>query len=89
MAGPVKAYNVTGTGTVGPGRSRIKQIVMYATGAGAFTITDGNGGATLITQKFPTGQNVLNIPGDGVIAESGAYVSALSGTGAELTVFLA
>ena len=41
MAGPVKAYNVTGkTGAVGPGRSRIKQVVMYATGAGAFTITD-------------------------------------------------
>ena len=89
MAGPVKAYNVTATGTVGPGRSRIKQIVMYATGAGAFTITDGNGGSTLLTQKFPSGQNVLNIPGDGVIAESGVYVSAISGTGAELTVFLA
>jgi hypothetical protein len=89
MAGPVKAYNVTGTGTVGPGRSRIKQIVMYATGAGAFTITDGNGGSTLITQKFPTGLSVLNIPGDGVIAESGAYVNAISGTNAELTVFLA
>lgn len=89
MAGPVKAYNVTAIGAVGPGRSRIKQIVMYATGIGAFTITDGNGGATLITQKFPTGQSVLNIPGDGVIAENGVYVSAISGTGAELTIFLA
>lgn len=89
MAGPVKAYSVTATGAVGPGRSRIKQIVMYATAAGAFTVTDGNGGATLLTQKFPAGQNALNIPGDGIIAESGVYVSAISGTGAELTIFLA
>jgi len=89
MASPVKAYNVTGTGAVGPGRSRIKQVVMYATGAGAFTITNGNGGATLLTQKFPTGQNVLNIPDHGIIAEDGVYISAISGTGAELTIFLA
>ena len=89
MAGPVKAYSATATGTVGPGRSRIKQIVMYATAAGAFTLTDGNGGATLLTQKFTAGQNALNIPGDGIIAESGVYVSAISGTGAELTIFLA
>ena len=52
-------------------------------------MTDGSGGATLLTQKFPTGQNVLNIQGDGVIAESGVFVSAISGTGAELTIFLA
>ena len=88
MAGPVKAYNVTGTGAVGPDRSRIRQVVMYATGAGAFTITNGNGGVTLITQKFPTGQSVLNIPDNGIVAESGVYVSAISGTNAELTVFL-
>lgn len=89
MAGPVKAYNATGVGAVGPGRSRIKQVGIYSTGVGAFTITDGNGGATLLQQKFPTGHTLLNIPGDGVVAESGVYVSAISGTNAELTLFLA
>ena len=89
MAGPVKAYNASGVGAVGPGRSRIKQIGVYCTGAGAFTITNGNGGATLLQQKFPVGHTLLNIPGDGVIADAGVYVSAISGTAAELTIFLA
>lgn len=88
MAGPVKAYNATGTGAVGPTRSRIKQVGVYSTGAGAFTLTSGNGGETLLQQKFPSGHTLLNIPGDGVIAESGVYVSAISGTAAELTIFL-
>lgn len=89
MAGPVKAYNATSTGAVGPARSRIKQIAIYATGAGAFTLTDGNGGSTLLQQKFPVGFNTLDIPDDGMIAASGVYVSAISGTAAELTFFLA
>jgi len=89
MAGPVKAYNASGVGAVGPARSRIKQIGVYCTGAGAFTITNGNGGATLLQQKFPVGHTLLNIPGDGVIADAGVYVSAISGTAAELTIFLA
>ena len=89
MAGPVEAYNASATGAVGPGRSRIKQIGVFCTGAGAFTITDGNGGSTLLQQKFPVGHTLLNIPGDGVIAENGVYVSAISGTAAELTIFLA
>jgi hypothetical protein len=88
MAGPVKAYNATATGAVGPGRSRIKQVGVFCTGAGAFTITNGNGGATILQQKFPVGHTLLNIPGDGLIAEDGAYISAISGTGAELTIFL-
>jgi hypothetical protein len=89
MAGPVKAYNASATGSVGPGRSRIKQIGVFCTGTGAFTITDGNGGATLLQQKFPVGHTLLNIPGDGIISENGVYVSAISGTAAELTIFLA
>ena len=89
MAGPVKAYNATSTGAVGPARSRIKQLIVYATGAGAVTITDGNGGSTLLQQKFPVGFNTLDIPDDGIIATSGVYVSAISGTAAELTIFLA
>ena len=88
MAGPVKAYTVTATGAVGPSRSRIKQVTMFATAAGAFTITNGTGGSTILTQKFPAGHSVVNIPGDGIIAEEGVVVSAISGTGAELTVFL-
>ena len=44
MAGPVKAFNHaqgSAAAVVGPARSRIRQIVIYADAAGAFTIKDG------------------------------------------------
>jgi len=92
MAGPVKAYNWaqgTSAAVFGPARSRIRQIVIYAAAAGAFTIKDGSGsGDTLITQTFPVGMHHLNIPDDGILATSGAYVSAFTGSSNELTVFL-
>ena len=55
---------------------------------GALTITDGNGGATLIAQSYPTGLHTLNIPDNGILAESGAYLSAFTGSGNKLTIFL-
>ena len=73
---------------VGPARSRIRQIVVFGNAASALTITDGNGGATLITQSFPTGLHTLNIPDNGILAESGAYLSAFTGSGNKLTIFL-
>jgi hypothetical protein len=92
MAGPVKAYNWTqGTtaAVVGDSRSRIRQIVIYAAAAGAFTIKNGGAsGETLITQTFPTGLHHLNIPDDGILATSGAYVSAFTGASNQLTIFL-
>ena len=92
MAGPVKAYNWaqgTTAAVVGPARSRIRQIVIYAAAAGAFTIKNGDGsGETLITQTFPTGIHHLNIPDDGILAPAGAYVSAFTGASNELTIFL-
>ena len=58
MAGPVKAFNFAqgaSAAVVGPARSRIRQIVIFADAAGAFTIKNGSGsGETLITQTFPT-----------------------------------
>ena len=92
MAGPVKAYNWaqgTTAGVVGGDRSRIRQIVIYAAAAGAFTIKNGDAsGETLITQTFPTGIHHLNIPDDGILATSGAFISAFTGTDNELTIFL-
>ncbi len=92
MAGPVKAYNWTqGTtaAVVGDSRSRIRQIVIYAAAAGAFTIKNGSAsGDTLTTQTFPTGIHHLNIPDDGILATNGAYVSAFTGASNQLTIFL-
>ena len=87
----VKAFNVNqgaSVAVVGPARSRIRQIVVFAKQQVALTITDGNGGATLITQSFPTGLHTLNIPDNGILAESGAYLSAFTGSGNKLTIFL-
>jgi hypothetical protein len=92
MAGPVTAYNwVQGTAAavVGPSRSRLRQVVIYAAAAGAFTLKNGSAsGDTLLTQKFPTGHHVMNIPDDGIIASSGVYVSAFTGSANELTIIL-
>ena len=92
MAGPVQAFNFaqgSSAAVVGPARSRIRQVVIFADAAGAFTIKDGSGsGDTLLTQTFPTGLHHLNIPDDGILATSGAYVSAFTGSNNQLTIFL-
>lgn len=93
MAGPVKAYTWaqgTTAGIVGPARSRIKQIVIYAAAAGSFTLKNGSAtGGTLLTQDFPAGFHTMNIPGDGIVAEDGVFVSAFTGANNDLTFFLA
>ena len=92
MAGPVTAYNwVQGTtaAVVGPSRSRLRQVVIYAAAAGAFTLKNGDtNGEVILTQKFPTGHHVMNIPDDGIIASNGVYVDAFTGTANELTIIL-
>jgi hypothetical protein len=92
MAGPVQAFNHaqgSAAAVVGPARSRIRQVVIYAAAAGAFTIKDGSAtGDTLITQTFPSGYHQINIPDDGILATSGAYISAFTGSSNQLTLFL-
>ena len=92
MAGPVQAFNHaqgSAAAVVGPARSRIRLVVIFADAAGAFTIKDGSGsGATLLTHTFPTGYHQINIPDDGILATSGAYISAFTGSSNQLTLFL-
>ena len=87
----VKAFNHNqgdSAAVVGPARSRIRQVVIFADAAGAVTITNGNGGANLLVQSFPTGLHTLYIPDNGILATSGAYVSAFTGSSNKLTLFL-
>ena len=92
MAGPVQAFNHaqgSAAAVVGPARSRIRQVVIFADAAGAFTIKDGSAsGDTLITQTFPSGYHQINIPDDGILATSGAYISEFTGSSNQLTLFL-
>ena len=74
---------------IGPSRSRLQTVNVFATAAGSFTLTNGNGGATMLVQKFPVGMNQIYIPENGMLFTSGVYVSALTGSGTELTFLLA
>jgi hypothetical protein len=91
MAGPIKAYTLavsSGASTIGPDRSRLRSLGIYATAPSTFTLTNGDGGDTLLTGAFPAGYNEVYIPDDGILATAGVYVSAFSGTGGIMTIML-
>lgn len=69
-------------------RSRIKAVALtYTSAAGVITITDGNGGATLFsfTPAAVAGSLYMLFPGEGILAQTGIYVT--NGTGTTATVF--
>ena len=93
MAGrsDVKAFNFNqgdSAAVVGPDRTRIRQVVIFGNAAGVLTIKDGSGGADLLVQSYPTGLHTLNIPDQGILADSGAFIHAFTGSGNKLTLFL-
>jgi hypothetical protein len=64
-------------------------VVIYAAAAGTFTLKNGDtNGGVLLTQTFPTGHHVMNIPDDGIIATAGVFVDAFTGTNNQLTIIL-
>jgi hypothetical protein len=86
-----KAFNINqgdDAAVLGPERSRIRQVVIFGNAAGVLTIKDGSGGETLLLQSFPTGLHTLNLPDQGILAESGAYIHGFTGSGNKLTLFL-
>jgi len=88
MAGSdVKATRLTATGSAGVGPARVRQIqVLTTTGTPRLTITDGNGGATVLDLDFlASDSHSVNIPADG-IRVSDIYVSAFTACTA-VTVF--
>tara|TARA_R110000787_G_scaffold137912_1_gene251509 strand:- start:519 stop:794 length:276 start_codon:yes stop_codon:yes gene_type:complete len=91
MAGPIKAFTLAVANsdtTIFNGRARIRAFGIFATGAATFTITNGDGGSTLLTGAFPAGYNEVYIPDDGIIAENGIH-AVFTGTGGILTIMLA
>jgi len=84
------------SGTAGAGasttvttfRTRIKALALtYTASAGNIAITDGNGGATLFsfTPAAAAGSLYMLFPGEGILAQTGVYVT--NGTGTSATVF--
>jgi hypothetical protein len=89
MAGSdVKSKRLTAVGSAGVGPARIRQIQVLTdnVGAGRLTITDGNGGATVLDIDFKQDDShSINIPDEG-IRVSDIYVSVETNITA-MTVF--
>lgn len=85
----IKTKRLTGTGAVGIGRARIRQLQVLVSnvGAGRLTVTDGNGGATILDLDFKADDtHSVNIPSEGILSTNDPYVSTATNVTA-LTVF--
>jgi len=83
----VKAKRVTGTGSLGVGPARIRQIqVLSTTGTPRLTVTDGDGGSTVLDLDFlASDSHSVNIPAEGIRVDD-VYISTLTAITA-MTVF--
>jgi len=63
-----KAVRRTATGTAGVGPARIRGLILTSTGtAGRLTVTDGNGGATVLdVDIIASGTQHINTDGNGI-----------------------
>jgi hypothetical protein len=84
----IRTKRVTATGSLAVGPARIRQVqVLTSAGAGRLTITDGDGGETLLDLDFlASDSHSVNIPDYGIRAQSDVYISAVTNISA-LTVF--
>jgi len=84
----VRSKRVTGTGSLAVGPARVRQVqVLTSAGAGRLTLTNGNGGETLLDLDFlASDSHSVNIPDNGIRFTNDVYVSATTNITA-LTVF--
>ena len=75
----VKSKRITATGSLAVGPARIRQIQLKtASGTPRLTVTDGNGGSTVLDLDFNASDtHSVNIPSNG-IRVGDIYVSALT-----------
>lgn len=73
----IQAKRVAGAGSLAVGPARVRQIqVLTGAGAGRLTITDGDGGATLLDLDFlASDSHSVNIPDNGVRFQSDVFVA--------------
>ena len=79
MKSDVKAVRKTSTGAVFGGRTRLRGIILSASGgAGSVTLQDGNS-VTQFQADVPNGDVFsYNLAEDGIVFEGGMTISALS-----------
>jgi hypothetical protein len=85
----VKSKRLTGTGAASVGRARLRQIQVLtgSGGAGRLTLTDGNGGSTVLDLDFlASDSHSVNIPDEGLLFTSDIHVGTATNVTA-LTIF--
>lgn len=84
----VQSKRITATGSLAVGSARIRQIQLKTTsGTPRLTITDGNGGSTVLDLDFNASDtHSVNIPSNG-IRVSDIYISALTNITAATVFF--
>jgi len=84
----VSSKRVTGTGSLGVGPARVRQVqVLTSAGAGRLTVTNGNGGETLLDIDFiASDSHSVNIPDNGIRFSNDVYVTTATNITA-MTVF--
>lgn len=84
----IKSKRITATGSLGIGPARIRQIQLKtAAGTPRLTVTDGNGGATVLDLDFnESDTHSVNIPANG-LRVSDIYVSVFTNITAATVFF--
>lgn len=67
-------------------RTRLKGLTISYPSGGTVVVTNGNGGATLFTWTAPAaaGDTCVFIPGEGIVASAGLYVTCAASTTANV-----
>jgi hypothetical protein len=84
----IKSKRITATGSLGIGPARIRQIQLKtAAGTPRLTVTDGNGGSTVLDLDFnESDTHSVNIPANG-LRVSDIYVSVFTNITAATVFF--
>ena len=84
----VRSKRLTGAGAANVGRARLRQIqVLTGGGAGRLTLTNGNGGSTVLDLDFSeTATHSVNIPDEGILFSSDIHVGTATNVTA-MTIF--
>jgi len=84
----VRAKRITAAASLAVGPARVRQVqVLTGAGAGRLTVTDGDGGSTVLDIDFlQSDSHSINIPDYGIRCESDVFVSTLTNITA-VTVF--
>lgn len=84
MQTDVKAASCAANGstTAYADRTRLRALTISYASGGTVAVTDGNGGATLFSFTAPAAAGSIHviIPGEGILAQSGLYVTNAAST---------